>query len=320
MTSDSSTPVTVAAFYKFVALDDCREWQPRLLAFCRERGLKGTILLAGEGLNGTVAGTRGAIEALFAYLRGDPRLADLEYKASSAEAPPFLRMKVKLKKEIVTLGVPGVNPAERVGRYVDPARWNELIRDPEVLLIDTRNDYEYGIGTFKGAVNPKTESFREFSDYVERELDPKKHRKVAMFCTGGIRCEKATSYLLSRGFDEVYHLKGGILKYLEETRPAESLWKGECFVFDDRVAVDHGLAEGSYDQCHACRHPVSEDDKRSPEYRPGVSCPRCYGRRTAGQTASAAERYRQERLARARGERHLGADMQRPKRKKVADA
>jgi UPF0176 protein len=309
--SSGQPPIVVAALYKFVPLPDYRELQGRLGDFCRARGIKGTLLLAEEGINGTLAGPRAGIDAVLDYLKADPRLADLEHKESYTDQPPFLRMKVKLKKEIVTLGVPNINPQSRVGHYVEPGDWNALVSDPEVLLIDTRNDYECGIGTFKGAVNPHTGSFREFPGYVRRSLDPKQHKKIAMFCTGGIRCEKATSYLLSQGFEEVYHLKGGILKYLETVPKEESLWEGECFVFDSRVAVDHGLAGGSYDQCHACRHPVSEEDKASEFYEPGVKCPHCHDKKTEEQRAGAAERYRQEHLARSRNEKHVGAEMRR---------
>lgn len=311
MSLQPHSPTVVAALYKFVGLPDCRELQLRLLDFCRARDIKGTLLLAEEGINGTIAGTRAGIDAVLGYLKADPRLADLEHKESYTDEPPFLRMKVKLKREIVTLGVPNVDPGSWVGHYVEPGDWNALISDPEVLLVDTRNDYECSIGTFKGAVNPQTESFREFPEYVRDNLDPKRHKKIAMFCTGGIRCEKATSYLLNQGFEQVYHLKGGILKYLETVPKEESLWEGECFVFDSRVAVDHGLAEGSYDQCHACRHPVSEEDKASGLYEPGVQCPHCHDRRTEEQRAGAAERYRQEQLARSRNEKHLGAVVQR---------
>lgn len=318
MTAQASAPapLVVAALYKFVHLPDYRRIQPRLLDFCKRRGVLGTLLLAEEGINGTIAGERESIDAVLDWLRGDARLADLEAKESAADESPFLRMKVKLKNEIVALGVPQINPNQCVGQYVEPGDWNALLRDPEVVVVDTRNDYEYEIGTFRGAVNPGTGRFRDFPEWAERALDPGRHKKVAMFCTGGIRCEKATAYLLQKGFEAVYHLKGGILKYLETVPAEQSLWEGECFVFDDRVAVGHGLVQGSYDQCHACRYPVSQADKASPEYKPGVSCPRCYGRRTEEQVAAAAERYKQVQLARRRGERHLGADMSR--RKKAA--
>jgi UPF0176 protein len=227
----------VATFYKFVPLADYADKKNSLLSFCRERDIKGTILLAQEGINGTIWGTRQGIDAVLALLRSDSRLADLEHKESYTESSPFQRMKVKLKKEIVTLGLPEVDPNQKVGTYVDAKDWNQLISDPEVFVIDTRNEYEVDLGTFKRAINPQTDSFREFPEYVEHNFDPAKHKKVAMFCTGGIRCEKASSLMLSKGFQEVYHLKGGILKYLEEVPPEESLWEGECFVFDDRITV-----------------------------------------------------------------------------------
>ena len=298
----------VAALYKFASLPDYRELQPALLDFCIGHDLKGTLLLAEEGINGTVAGSREAIDALMAYLRSDPRLADIEHKESFAEKTPFYRMKVRLKKEIVTLGVPGINPNNKVGTYVAPEDWNALISDPDVIVIDTRNDYEYDIGTFKGAIDPHTTTFREFPDYVEKHLDPAKHKKVAMFCTGGIRCEKASSFMMEQGFEEVYHLQGGILKYLENVPAEESLWQGECFVFDQRVAVRHGLELGEYDQCHACRHPLSPEEMQSPQYVAGISCPYCHDKLTAEKRASVAERQKQISLAKRRGEAHLGSN------------
>lgn len=274
-TEPGSMVWVVATFYKFTKLPDYAEQRSLLLTQCQELGLKGTILLAPEGINGTLAGDRSAIDCMLAHLRQDPRLADLEHKESTATSAPFQRMKVKLKREIVTLGRAEVDPTDQVGQYVTPQDWNQLISDPEVLLIDTRNEYEVGIGTFQGAVNPHTHSFREFPDYVAAHLDPARHKKVAMFCTGGIRCEKATSLLKQQGFEQVYHLQGGILKYLEEVSPAESCWQGECFVFDERVAVGQGLAPGTYDLCYACGHPISAADKASTAYVEGVSCPHC---------------------------------------------
>ncbi len=270
--------LVVAAFYKFIEINDYREKRQPLLDFCEERAIKGTILLAEEGINGTIAGDREDIDRVLAFLAENFGLEDLEVKESETEIYPFDRMKVKLKKEIVTIGLSQVDPTEEVGTYVQPEKWNELISDPEVVLIDTRNDYEVAIGTFKGAINPKTESFREFPEYTQKNLDPNKHKKVAMFCTGGIRCEKATSYLLDRGFQEVYHLKGGILKYLEEVPPEESMWEGECFVFDERVTVTENLEPGNYDLCYACGHPISEEDKQSPKYSEILSCPHCFDR------------------------------------------
>jgi UPF0176 protein len=266
----------VAAFYKFVSLPDFAEKQSPLLSFCEALRVKGTILLAAEGINGTIAGSRDSIDSVLSFLRSDPRLADLEYKESFADSQPFGRMKVRVKKEIVTIGLPEIDPSEQVGTYVSPEDWNTVISDPEVTVIDTRNDYEVSIGTFKGAQNPQTASFREFPDYVLSHLDPEKHKKVALFCTGGIRCEKASSFMIAQGFQEVYHLKGGILKYLEEVPDSESLWEGECFVFDERVAVSHGLKPGTHEMCPNCGRPISETDKLSPKYQEGVSCPYCF--------------------------------------------
>ncbi|MGD1874631.1 MAG: rhodanese-related sulfurtransferase [Mastigocoleus sp.] len=268
--------LVIAALYKFVELPDYAEKQHPLQDYCEEQGIKGTILLASEGINGTISGSRAGIDSVLKFLRSDSRLTDLEWKESYTESQPFGRMKVKLKKEIVTLGIPSINPNQQVGTYVTPKEWNKIISDPEVIVVDTRNNYEVGIGSFKGAQNPETESFREFPEYVRQNLDPKKHKKVALFCTGGIRCEKATSLMLSEGFSEVYHLKGGILKYLEEVPTQESLWEGECFVFDERVAVSHGLKSGNYEMCVGCGYPISEADKFSPKYEAGISCPNCF--------------------------------------------
>lgn len=301
------TNIIVAALYKFAKLPDYRDMQPGVLDFCVAQGLKGTLLLAAEGINGTVAGTRAGIDALVSFLRTDARLADLEHKESYANEMPFYRMKVRLKKEIVTLGVPGIDPNEKVGIRVAPEDWNALISDPDVVLIDTRNGYEYDIGTFRGAIDPATDTFREFPDYVSKNLDPAKHKKVAMFCTGGIRCEKATSFMLEQGFEEVYHLQGGILKYLEKIPAEKSLWEGECFVFDQRVAVGHGMALGEYDQCHACRYPVSPQDKASPKYQEGISCPHCFDSLTEEKRVSTAERQKQVELALKRGTAHIGS-------------
>ncbi|EDY85537.1 rhodanese domain protein [gamma proteobacterium HTCC5015] len=309
----------VAALYQFFPFDDYESWRQPLLDKLTQHQVCGTLLIAHEGINGTIAGSRDGIDAVLNYLRSDSRMAELEHKESYCDEQPFLRTKVKLKKEIVTLGVEGVSPRSLVGHYVEPSEWNELISDPEVLLIDTRNDYEYEIGTFEGAVDPNTETFREFPEYVKENLDPQKHKKVAMFCTGGIRCEKSTSYLLDQGFDEVYHLKGGILKYLEEVPEEQSLWRGECFVFDDRVAVKHNLEVGQYDQCHACRHPITEQDKQSPHYVKGVSCPKCYDKLSEEQRQRFAERQRQMELAKQRGESHLAGDLEAAKARKQAE-
>lgn len=288
----------VATFYKFVSLPDFAKKQAPLLSYCQSQGIKGTILLAAEGINATIAGSRPGIDAVLAFLRIDPRLADLEPKESYAEIQPFERMKVRLKAEIVTMGLPEVDPNQQVGTYVTPQEWNNLISDPEVVVIDTRNDYEVNIGTFKTAQNPQTESFREFPEYVTQHLNPNQHKKVALFCTGGIRCEKASSFMLSQGFSEVYHLKGGILKYLEEVPTEESLWEGECFVFDERVAVRHGLELGSHELCFCCGHPISAQDKIDPKYEEGISCPHCFDSLTAEKRLRQQEKWKQYRLIR----------------------
>lgn len=292
----------VVTFYKFVSLPDAAEIQEPLLSYCLAHNVKGTILLAPEGINGTIAATRDAIDAVLAFLRADPRFSDLEHKESTADFPPFERMKVRLKKEIVTLGLPQVDPSEQVGTYISPQEWNILISDPEVTVIDTRNDYEVKIGTFQRAQNPQTRSFRQFPEYVNHNLDPSKHKKVAMFCTGGIRCEKASSFLLTQGFAEVYHLKGGILKYLEEVPAAASLWQGECYVFDQRVAVVHDLELGTYDLCRSCGHPISEADKASTQYEQGVSCTHCFAELTEEKRQRQQEKQKQIDLAKMRNE------------------
>ncbi|GAB4539642.1 MAG: rhodanese-related sulfurtransferase [Pleurocapsa sp.] len=289
----------VATFYKFVALEDLETQKNAIATYCIQHDIKGTILLAAEGINGTIAGSRQGIDAVMGWLRSHPAFADLEHKESTAESLPFARMKVKLKKEIVTIGLAEVDPNQKVGRYVPPKEWNRVISDPEVVVIDTRNDYEVGIGSFKRAIDPKTQSFRQFPEYVAQNLDPEQHPKVAMFCTGGIRCEKASSYLVSQGFKEVYHLQGGILKYLEEVPPEESLWEGECFVFDERVTVKEGLALGSYELCYACGHPISEADKNSPQYEPSISCPHCYHDLTPEKKARQEDRRRQREYKKA---------------------
>ena len=300
--------IVVCALYKFVALEDFESLREPLLQTLLDNQVRGTLLLAREGINGTVAGTRAGIDALLAYLKSDPRLAALDYKESLTAEMPFLRSKVKLKREIVTMGVEGIDPRRTVGTYVKPENWNALISDPEVLLIDTRNDYEVQVGTFEHAVNPNTTTFREFPQYVKDHLDPEKHKKVAMFCTGGIRCEKSTAYLKEQGFDEVYHLQGGILKYLEEVPAEDTLWKGECFVFDDRVTVNHDLERGSYAQCNACRMPVTEEEMQSEQFEQGVSCPHCFDKVSDADKARFREREKQIQLAKTRGENHLGHD------------
>jgi UPF0176 protein len=295
-----------AAFYKFVELPDFRVLREPLLARCESLGVKGTILLAEEGINGTIAGPATAVHALLEYLRRDTRLADLEHKESSAAEMPFYRMKVRLKKEIVTLGVPGVNPARMAGTYVTPEEWNTLLDDPDVVLVDVRNDYEVELGTFKGALNPKTKSFRDFPAWVAEQQQLRAKPKVAMFCTGGIRCEKSTSFMRLAGFDKVYHLQGGILKYLETIPADRSRWEGECFVFDERVAIGQGLQPGRYELCRSCREPIGEADKASPHYVAGVSCPKCYDRLSEEKKRGLAERHRQVQLAKQRNDSHLG--------------
>lgn len=304
----ASKQIIVCALYHFVRIEDCEALQQLLLNLLTKLQIRGTLLVASEGINGTVAGSREDIDQLLSYLSQDGRFNGISVKESVADEMPFLRTRVKLKKEIVTMGVPDIDPNEIVGTYVTPAEWNELISDPSVTVIDTRNEYEVQIGTFQGALNPHTESFREFPSYVERKLDPNEHKKVAMFCTGGIRCEKSTAYLKAQGFDEVYHLEGGILKYLEEVPASDSLWQGECFVFDERVTVDHDLNPGSFDQCHACRMPISDVDKKSNAYVKGVSCPHCIAKKTDADRVRYRERQRQMRLAAERGESHIGAD------------
>jgi len=302
--------IVVAALYHFVSLDNYHELRQPLLRQMLKSNIKGTLLLAGEGINGTVAGSQSSIDLLLDWIRADQRLKDVRCKFSYNDEMPFYRSRVKLKKEIVTMGVEGIDPNRAVGTYVKPADWNALISDPEVTLVDTRNAYESAIGSFKHAIIPNTGSFREFPRYVADKLDSGKHRKVAMFCTGGIRCEKSTAYLKQQGFDEVYHLQGGILKYLEEVPESESLWRGECFVFDNRVSVNHALVKGNYDQCHACRLPITESDKLSDKYQQGVSCPACYDSKTDNQRKRFGEREKQVQLARLRGESHIGASVE----------
>ena len=300
--------VVVCALYKFVTLENYQDLRSPLHAEMEKLDIRGTLLLANEGINGTIAGTEQGIKQLLAWLQTDPRLNEIDYKLSLTDEMPFNRTKVKLKKEIVTMGIDGIDPKQVVGTYVDPLDWNALISDPEVVLIDTRNDYEFTVGTFKNAINPNTESFREFPAYIKQNLNPEQHKKVAMFCTGGIRCEKSTAYLKEQGFEEVYHLKGGILKYLEVVPEEQTLWQGECFVFDDRVTVNHQLEKGQYDQCNACRLPITEADKASEHYEQGVSCPHCYDKVTAEQKVRFMEREKQIALAHQRGETHIGKD------------
>lgn len=299
----------VAALYKFTTLLDIKDLQQPLLKLGKEERLKGSLLLATEGINGTVSGKREGIDALKKFLKDDPRFEGTEYKESSATINPFYRYKVRLKKEIVTLGEPSANPALKVGQYVAPEDWNNLISDPNVLVIDTRNDYEVKMGIFKKAQNPNTQSFREFPNFIRRTFKEKERPslKVALYCTGGIRCEKATSFLLNEGFKDVYHLKGGILKYLEVVPPQESLWEGECFVFDQRVGLKHGLEEGDYVLCYGCRSPLSPEDVNSPLYEPGIACPLCSLESPPLRKSRAQARHKQVLLAKARGETHIGS-------------
>ena len=299
--------LTVAALYHFTRFPDPAAVKPGLLDVCLAQGVKGSLLLAPEGINGTIAGTRAGIDAVLAAIRSLPGCAGLEWKESPAETMPFGRMKVRLKREIVTMGQPDVDPMARVGNYVAPADWNRLISDPDTVVIDTRNDYEVAIGTFQGAVDPGTRAFGEFPAWWQANRDHFAGKRIAMFCTGGIRCEKSTNYLLGEGVNQVFHLKGGILKYLEEVPESESLWQGQCFVFDDRVSVGHGLVPGGLSTCGACRRPVTEADRAAPGYEEGVACPACVGEYSEADRARFRERHRQMHLAAQRGRRHLGA-------------
>jgi len=311
VTPTDSSPICIAALYQFARLDDCEAVRRDLASLCCANGVRGTLILAREGINGTIAGSDEAIARVVGHCRGLPGCAGLEVKYARAEAMPFHRMKVRLKREIVTMGEPDIDPLSGTGHYVSPQDWNALISDPDTIVIDTRNDYEVAIGSFAGAINPQTASFRDFPAWFRSQRDALlgsgKPPRVAMFCTGGIRCEKSTAFLKAEGIDAVYHLQGGILKYLETVPADESLWDGECFVFDQRVAVGHGLEPGTHALCHACRRPVSSRDRASPHYEPGVSCPGCHAERTDAQRAGYAERDRQERLAQMRGTAHVGA-------------
>lgn len=299
--------ITVAALYRFAFFEDPASLRAPLLKACRDNGVKGTLLLAGEGINGTIAGTADGIEFVVSMIRGLPDCEQLDVKFSAAEQMPFHRMKVRIKKEIVTLGVPGIDPSRNAGVHVDPLEWNQLIGDPDTILIDTRNDYELAIGTFRGAIDPRTKHFSEFPEWFRAHRDELGAApKVAMFCTGGIRCEKSTAFLRAEGIANVFHLKGGILRYLETVPPEESLWDGECFVFDERVSVGHGLAVGTHALCRACRRPLSEADRSSPEFIEGIQCPACAGERSESDRRRYAERHRQVKLAEKKGRRHVG--------------
>ena len=308
----TQTPaLCVAALYQFAPFQDPAALREPLASLCRDAGIKGTLLLAAEGINGTIAGPPQGIDRVLAHIRGLPGCAGLDVKFSGAETMPFHRMKVRLKREIVTMGQPDLDPLSSVGTYVQPAKWNALIADPDTIVIDTRNDYEVAVGTFARAIDPKTATFREFPAWFRAERDrllgEGKPPKVAMFCTGGIRCEKSTAFLKAEGVEDVYHLKGGILKYLEEIPEEQSLWQGECFVFDHRVTIGHGLVVGHYGLCHACRRPIDDDARASPLYEEGASCPACHAERTEEQRAAYRERHRQEALAAAKGQHHIGA-------------
>jgi UPF0176 protein len=305
-----STQYVTCALYKFVALPNYGSIRHPLLKLMTDNQVYGTLLLAAEGINGTVSSTREGIDAVLNWLNQQPGLENIDTKESFDTEIPFHRTKVKLKKEIVTMGVEGIDPRQVVGTYVKPQDWNDLISDPEVLVVDTRNDYEVEIGTFKHAVDPKTTSFREFPEWANKNIDRAKTKKIAMFCTGGIRCEKSTAYMKEQGYEEVYHLEGGILKYLEEVPKDQSLWQGECFVFDNRVAVDQDLKRGSYDQCHACRMPITEQEKTLQTYQEGLSCHHCYGKVSDEQRQRFAQRQKQVQLAKARGEEHIGSAAQ----------
>ncbi|MFS4581456.1 rhodanese-related sulfurtransferase [Phaeobacter sp. C3_T13_0] len=297
---------TIAALYHFTRFDDPAAIKPALLALCEAQAVKGSLLLAHEGINGTISGSRVGIDSVLEYIRGLPGCNDLEWKEATSDKPPFGKMKVRLKKEIVTMGQPDIDPKARVGHYVEPEDWNDLIHSDDVVVIDTRNDYEVSIGTFDGAIDPKTESFREFPAWWEENKERFHNKRVAMFCTGGIRCEKSTNFLIGQGVEDVYHLKGGILRYLEEMPKEDSTWKGECFVFDSRVSVGHGLQEGPHELCNGCRRPILPADKLNPAFELGVSCHLCINETSDADKARFRERQKQMRLARERGDNHLG--------------
>ena len=299
----------VATFYKFIQLDNLETWRDRCLKFCEQQEIKGTILLATEGINCTLSGEAESIDNFLQFLQEDDRFLDIEPKISDTDQPPFHRLKVKIKSEIVTMGVNEIKPAISTGKHIDPETWNQIISDPEVLVIDTRNQYEYKVGTFQNAVSPQTDNFRQFPEFVAENLDPNKHKKIAMFCTGGIRCEKASAYLIAQGFEEVCQLDGGILNYLETVSSDKSLWEGECFVFDHRVAVNEELEKGNYELCYGCGQPLSPEERQSEKYEAGVSCPYCYDHLTQQQRDRFWERRRQQELAKQRNQKHIGAEI-----------
>ena len=299
----------VAALYKFSSIENPEQLQSEIREYLNQVGVKGTILIGHEGINGTISSEENSLNSAIKFLQSleDFNLMDIKY--SSSDINPFIRLKVKLKKEIVTIGDDSIDPNKVVGTYVNPSEWNELIKDKDTILIDTRNDYEFSIGSFKNAINPETQKFREFPKWVDEKKfseNDKKLKKVAMFCTGGIRCEKASSFMKESGFNEVYHLKGGILKYLEEIPKENSLWNGECFVFDDRVSVNHDLKPGSYDMCHGCRMPITQFDKKSDKYIKGVACPSCFDSTTQDQKDRYMSRQKQVDLAKSRNQKHIG--------------
>jgi UPF0176 protein len=306
----------VVSFYRFLDLEDAKGLGESLQTLCDEQGLLGTILVADEGINGTIAGSREAVQTVFTWLQSTLSLAEpIEARWTDADEAPFRRMRVRLKKEIVTLGLPDIKPQRSTGRHISPDEWNKLISDPKTLVIDTRNHYEIEVGTFPNAIDPDTDSFREFPAFAEQLSEADRERPVAMFCTGGIRCEKATALMLELGFKDVSQLKGGVLNYLEQVKEKDNCWSGECFVFDSRVAIDRDLAEGGYVQCHGCRRPLNNQDLESADYREGVSCPKCIGDLDEERAVRLEERQRQVRLARERGEAHIGAVLPKSKSK-----
>ncbi len=309
---------TVATFYQFAHLPDCLDWQKKLRTRCKKFNVLGTIILAEEGINATISSSVDGIEAIMDFIKKDPRFSNLTYRLSITPRQTFYRIRVAVRDEIVTLGDSSINPNEQVGKYVEPENWNDIITDPEITVIDTRNDYEIEIGSFKNAVDPDTQTFGQWDEYVEKKLSDHKEKKIAMFCTGGIRCEKASSHLIKKGFKEVYHLKGGILNYLEKIEPENSLWDGECFVFDHRVSVVHGLKDGNAKICFGCRWPLQEKDLESEKYEPGVCCPHCADKLDPVRRASLEERNRQIQIARNKKRDHLGQDVALMTTKKIA--